>query len=166
MVRNRLLVYLVGVGAALLLWACGSPPCGCTPGATQACLGIGACPGAQVCQADGNSWGACLCAAVGNCMDNVRNGSETSVDCGGGTCATCALGLPCIADADCASNACDGITLTCVSDPCADHRQDGMESDVDCGGIVCANCAVGKKCNNTGDCQPGHVCGGVSKVCQ
>lgn len=33
----------------------------CTPGETQACVGPGACSGAQVCNADGMGWGACDC---------------------------------------------------------------------------------------------------------
>ena len=33
----------------------------CAPGATQACLGAGACAGAQVCNPDGSAWEACDC---------------------------------------------------------------------------------------------------------
>jgi hypothetical protein len=39
-----------------------SPP-GCVPGSTQTCFGPGACSGAQVCAADGASYGACDCGA-------------------------------------------------------------------------------------------------------
>jgi hypothetical protein len=35
----------------------------CTPGATQPCLGPGACAGAQACRADGSGFTACDCGA-------------------------------------------------------------------------------------------------------
>ncbi len=70
-----------------------------------------------------------------------------------------------MADSDCSSNACDAQSLTCVSSQCADHRQDGSETDVDCGGSSCTFCAVGKKCLVNFDCQSGHICN-ASKVCQ
>jgi hypothetical protein len=37
----------------------------CTPGQTQACLGPGACNGAQVCASDGKSFGQCDCGPNG-----------------------------------------------------------------------------------------------------
>lgn len=40
-------------------------PRGCFPGSTQACLGPGACAGAQVCAADGARFGACDCGPGG-----------------------------------------------------------------------------------------------------
>src|SRR5437899_3121815 len=43
---------------------------------------------------------------VTNCMNGVREGSETDVDCGGGICAKCALGQLCLQPADCATNKC------------------------------------------------------------
>jgi plastocyanin len=46
-------------------------------------------------------------------MDMVKNGAETDVDCGGGTCSTCADGKICVADADCMSGICSG--GTCVA---------------------------------------------------
>jgi hypothetical protein len=91
------------------------------------------------------------------------DGSETDIDCGGGTCANCANAKKCRVDGDCTSNACDGTSLLCVANQCADHREDGLESDVDCGGL-CAKCAVGKGCNTSGDCTAGHTCS--AHVCQ
>jgi hypothetical protein len=46
-------------------------------------------------------------------VDGAKNGGETDVDCGGGTCPTCALGKACGQNSDCTSNTCTG---TCVSD--------------------------------------------------
>lgn len=37
----------------------------CTPGQTQVCVGPAACPGGQVCQNDGASWGPCDCGGSG-----------------------------------------------------------------------------------------------------
>jgi hypothetical protein len=36
----------------------------CTPGATQACLGPGACRGAQACTSDGRGYGVCDCGSL------------------------------------------------------------------------------------------------------
>ena len=36
----------------------------CTPGATQRCVGAGACDGGQSCLADGSGYGACDCGKV------------------------------------------------------------------------------------------------------
>ncbi|MGA9805455.1 MAG: Ig-like domain repeat protein [Terriglobales bacterium] len=86
------------------------------------------------------------------CQDNRKDGNETDIDCGGGTCSACAVGLGCQLDRDCASNACDGISFTCDANQCADNRQDGAETDVDCGGGTCSACALGKKCLVNSDC--------------
>jgi hypothetical protein len=39
-----------------------APP-GCVPGTSQACAAVSGCSGAQVCAADGRSFGACECAS-------------------------------------------------------------------------------------------------------
>jgi hypothetical protein len=47
-----------------------SPPArACIPGATQACVGAGACPGGQSCLADGSGYSPCLCAAPAPAAD-------------------------------------------------------------------------------------------------
>ena len=103
--------------------------------------------------------------AADQCEDHQQDGLETDTDCGGGLCMACALGKSCLVSPDCASLACDGVTLVCVGDVCSDHRQDGDETDADCGGSSCDSCTVGKKCKSNFDCTAGHVCA-VSKVCQ
>jgi hypothetical protein len=51
------------------------------------------------------------------CADGKKNGSETDVDCGGGTCGPCAAGKACAAHSDCKVNLC--AAGTCVTDPLA-----------------------------------------------
>src|SRR5262249_33675611 len=67
------------------------------------CLVNADCPGGATCSA-----GSC----VPTCVDGVKDGAETDVDCGG-TCAPCAPGKNCLTNLDCMTNACDAITLTC-----------------------------------------------------
>ncbi|RZO65343.1 MAG: hypothetical protein EVA89_02285 [Sandaracinaceae bacterium] len=47
------------LGAALLLLGCAGDPC--VAGSTQACLGPERCEGVQICEADGQRFGACAC---------------------------------------------------------------------------------------------------------
>jgi hypothetical protein len=98
-----------------------------------------------------------------SCSNHVRDGDETDVDCGG-SCPPCALTHICHGDADCQSHGCDTFTFSCVADPCADHRLDGTESDVDCGGLSCPSCPVGADCASDGDCGP-YRCDPTRLVC-
>ena len=108
------------------------------------------------CKSSGCDALTALCAAS-QCADHQRDGNETDVDCGGGFCTPCSLGMGCRIDYDCTSQACDALPLTCVADRCFDHRLDGVETDVDCGGSVCAaRCATGKSCLVSSDCMSGH----------
>ncbi|HSQ66925.1 MAG TPA: hypothetical protein VLM85_27085 [Polyangiaceae bacterium] len=53
----------------------------CTPGASVACAGPGGCSGAQVCSADGTSYGVCDCGDAANVPDsNVPDTSGDSAD--------------------------------------------------------------------------------------
>src|SRR4051812_9083048 len=70
--------------------------------------------------------------AGGTCADAAKNGAETDVDCGGGSCAKCAVDLACAANGDCASGSCSG--GKCAAPTCADKLANGDEADVDCGG--------------------------------
>jgi hypothetical protein len=45
---------------------------------------------------------------VPTCTDGVKNGQETDVDCGGGTCPPCVAGRRCLVDGDCQSMMCTG----------------------------------------------------------
>src|SRR5438874_11377666 len=54
-----------------------------------------------------------------------------------------------------------GADLAMAQETCSDGKQNGTESDVDCGGS-CAACAEGKMCLRVADCQS-HSC--VNNVC-
>lgn len=47
------------------------------------------------------------------CSDQIRNGDETDVDCGGSCPDKCETGDQCLVDSDCESGDCDGGSLTC-----------------------------------------------------
>jgi hypothetical protein len=101
-----------------------------------------------------------------SCQDHTKDYAETDIDCGGGTCPACALGKGCWSPSDCASTVCDTLTRKCIESQCADHVQDGAETDIDCGGNGgCPACNVGQKCLTNFDCISGHFCNGI-KVCQ
>jgi len=133
----------------------------------------GACPpcaNGKKCVADADcSSFACdsvsLTCVTPQCQDHRQDGVETDADCGGGFCPACVLGKACLADTDCTTFACDALKQVCVSNQCADHRTDGYETDIDCGGINCLSCGVGMGCHNSLDCQSGHACNG-QHVCQ
>jgi hypothetical protein len=144
---------------------CGSAPC------TDLDCG-GACPPCDVgkrCRVDADCQSyACdastATCVLSQCLDHVQDGNETDLDCGGGICQGCELGQGCLLDLDCLSQACDVPTSKCILEQCADHRADGIESDVDCGG-GCSACQSGQKCKGNGDCAPGHVCLTATKTC-
>ena len=84
------------------------------------------------------------------CADGQRNGLETSVDCGGGSCPPCARGGTCTAPVDCQSGVCLG--GTCRKAVCDDGLHNGGETGVDCGGD-CPGCPAGSPCNGGTDCK-------------
>jgi hypothetical protein len=69
-----------------------------------------------------------------------------------------------VVDADCTTSACDARSSSCVASHCLDHRRDGDETDVDCGGS-CSPCALYAACAHDGDCAPGTVCNAVLSTC-
>jgi hypothetical protein len=144
---------------------CGSAPCtdqdcggACAPcGLGKHCLVDSDCE-SFACDA------ATMTCIADQCADHRQDGNETDADCGGDTCPGCGIGQVCLLDGDCKQDACDVLALKCIYDQCADHRQDGSETDVDCGGNVCAPCGYSQHCNSNFDCQSGHVCM-ATKVC-
>ena len=94
--------------------------------------------------------------ATGTCTDGKKNGKETDIDCGGGTCPACTTGQSCVdGTIDCKSGMC--FAGKCTQFSCKDGALNGDETDVDCGGDMCGGCAIGKICKIGNDC--------ASKVC-
>jgi hypothetical protein len=103
-----------------------------------------------------------LCQAA-SCNDSVKNGAETDLNCGGGTCPGCADTKVCLLNADCTSGVCPLATYLCAVPACNDTVKNGGESAVDCGGTSsCTRCAGGLSCTTGSDCSSG-VC--TSNVC-
>lgn len=97
-----------------------------------------------------DTWDVCVDA----CQNGQKDGNETDVDCGGGTCGTCADGKSCLLGIDCTSGACNG--GVCGVTPCTNGIKDGSETDVDCGGGTCPDCDVNKTCLHSSDCLSGQ----------
>jgi hypothetical protein len=79
------------------------------------------------------------CMAPG-CTNGVRDGRESSIDCGGSECPKCIAGAPCSASGDCQSLLCDA--SHCLAAACDDGLQNGSETGLDCGG-PCQPCPAG-----------------------
>jgi len=95
------------------------------------------------------------------CDDQIQNGDETDIDCGGGTCGPCGLLRECDDGPDCKTGNCaDG---TCAPLPCDNGVRDGAETDVDCGG-TCRKCAGGRMCGGDADCFSGSCAGVCSSL--
>ncbi|MCS6799480.1 MAG: GldG family protein, partial [Myxococcota bacterium] len=101
-----------------------------------------------VCGTDGR-------CAVPTCEDDVQNGAETDVDCGGGRCPPCEAGAGCAMPEDCRSGLCMG--NRCLPSACTDGTRNGTETGTDCGGGGCPPCPEGQGCRSAEDC--------TSRVC-
>lgn len=100
---------------------------------------------------------------LGNsCEDGRKSGSESDVDCGGNCINKCVTGLSCNMGTDCRSTFCAAVSKQCVVTQCEDQAKTGDESDVDCGGSVCAKCGANKACMTSLDCAPGLACDGLA----
>ncbi|HXC49415.1 MAG TPA: hypothetical protein VN634_00905 [Candidatus Limnocylindrales bacterium] len=108
-----------------------------------------------------------LCAPVADaptCSDLSQNGSETGVDCGGGSCPTCPDGEGCAGGSDCTSGTCSGgicVTLLSNGSPCSSGAQCSSSNCVDafccnstCTGTCDACSAVKKGAGMNGACGP------------
>jgi hypothetical protein len=92
------------------------------------------------------------------CTDQVKNGTETDVDCGGTMCLRCTAGQSCFSDLDCDSGFCSAMD-TCAPATCTDNLKNGNETAVDCGGGTCPGCATGQTCQVDSDCASGQCVG-------
>jgi hypothetical protein len=102
------------------------------------------------------------------CIDGEKDGNETDVDCGGGSCPPCGLGQNCQLEYDCTTHACDALSHLCIADHCLDHAMDGNETDIDCGGPECtARCPEGSWCQMNSDCAAGlHCSAPYPQICE
>jgi hypothetical protein len=85
-----------------------------------------------------------------SCNDGTKNGEETALDCGGGTCLPCTNGASCEADRDCTTGYCKA--GSCADARCGDGIENGEETDVDCGGL-CPPCIANQRCQGANDCE-------------
>jgi hypothetical protein len=88
--------------------------------------------------------------APSTCEDGRKNGAETGLDCGGGTCPPCAGDQGCLDGSDCVSLLC--VMELCTTSACNDRVQNQDETSVDCGGAVCLGCPDGLACVLDIDC--------------
>lgn len=136
---------------------CGGPCAACGTGArcntADDCLN-------GVCLGNGCAPGLALCCQPRSCGDDVRNGTESDVDCGG-PCANCATGGRCNGDNDCQSSVCapggcgPGVQQCCQAPSCSDGVANGGEPVPDCGNAACGLCALGQVCSASAQCQSG-----------
>ncbi|MCE7892594.1 MAG: hypothetical protein DYH12_23295, partial [Sorangiineae bacterium PRO1] len=131
----------------------------CVTSQSKTCKDGDGCVAAADCQS-----GICIgipktCAAP-TCVDGVKNGGETDLNCGGGSCPECEDGKQCLAAGDCTSGVCTG--NVCQVPKCDDTVKNGSETDQDCGS-ACPKCADTKVCAAATDCQSG-VC--LGNKCQ
>eukprot|EP01050_Picozoa_sp_SAG11_P025034 SAG11_NODE_5519_length_1537_cov_1.500000_1_plen_189_part_10 len=90
--------------------------------------------------------------------NGIQDGDETCPDGGGSSIHRCHGGAGCHVDDDCRSGHCEN--EACGHLPpeisCYNEQQDGFETDLDCGGVMCrsidAGCAVGQHCIEHDDC--------------
>ncbi len=125
--------------------------CAQSCGAGQACRVDADCGDGFFCPA-----GSAVCTSS-SCSDEVLNGNERGIDCGGGLCAGCAPGTECSDGIDCDSGAC-GADGLCGAPSCSDGVKNQDEVDVDCGGTCPERCEAGRACTSGLSCESG-VCG-------
>jgi hypothetical protein len=123
-----------GVGDVVFDQAAGGQNTG---GSSPTCDGSPACSsgGGAVC--DGSA-----CGDGGPASDDGSPACDGSLEC-----------AACTTEADCLTYY--AICGSACAILCSDGQQDGYETDVDCGGGVCAPCAPGKMCKVAADCASG-----------
>jgi hypothetical protein len=167
--------------------ACNTASHACTSScsSTQLCNGgccnLGTCVAGNANSACGGSGGVCLnctagqscvngsCASAASCTDGVKNGTETSIDCGGGACPACGNGQACNVNTDCQSNSCVNgqcTTASCVpptsTTPCLIGTCiNGVPSLVPT--PAGTSCGASSSCDGSGNCVAS--CGAGQTLC-
>jgi hypothetical protein len=99
------------------------------------------------------------CAAGAPAHTPVAEGTGCSQG-GGAHCNAAGDCVECITGAHCTSQVCTA-QYQCAAPACDDLVQNGGETDVDCGGMMCGPCATGQGCAGDGDCI-GGLCAGTT----
>jgi len=130
----------------------------------------GTCATARECRVDADcATKACFSGLphrclLDHCLDGHKDFDETDRDCGGATCAKCIDFQGCKQDADCQSGHCPPARGWCLTATCFNGVHDGNETGVDCGGGLCAACALGQGCGIDYDCAS-NACDFVALTC-
>jgi hypothetical protein len=98
---------------------------------------------------DSASGGTGGSGSLARCDDQLQNGEETGVDCGG-SCKACPQCGNDLQDGDETGIDCGGTCAPCPT--CDDELQNGSESDVDCGGTCAERCETEQRCRESADC--------------
>jgi len=94
-----------------------------------------------------------------SCTDNIKNGMESDVDCGG-PCDPCADGKFCGGGDDCENGICNA--GNCAAPSCNDGVKNGTELDVDCAGSCgVGTCKAGQTCTDNTQCKS-QMCAGTN----
>jgi hypothetical protein len=102
-------------GAAAGNGGAGGAPAGGAAGAASGGAGGHASGGAGGAASGGTAGGGA--GGANACANGVRDGAETDVDCGGGTCGKCDVNKVCAADGDCKTGSCSRLFCALVSGP-------------------------------------------------
>jgi hypothetical protein len=87
----------------------------------------------QICAEEANDEPNRICSAA-TCSDQIQNGRELGLDCGGADCAMCELGADCSSDAACASFSCidgwcvEGLSVSYLCGQCGEQMVTDMVS--------------------------------------
>ena len=141
---------IVPVGAA----ACGEDNVGVAEGGSRGIESVGGDGSSGT--AAGTSTGAddSTGAPVDRCENELLDGDESDIDCGG-SCEPCGPGGQCGSDDDCDTMICSG--GFCQTPTCYDGLQNGSEDGVDCGS-GCPNDCIEGGCGGDGQCEQGEFC--------
>jgi len=93
------------------------------------------------------------------CDDEIANGDESDVDCGG-SCPPCAAGAACGTTGDCAAEL-ECHDERCLAPTCRDGRVNGAETGMDCGGPDCDPCSADEVCRRALDCESQNCDDGI-----